>query len=72
MTPAEAAEIIGCSPAHVRFLCRKGLIKAKREESRSPVQGLPVHEYSVTKAEAERYRAKKFARSRPRGSRKAS
>jgi hypothetical protein len=72
MTPAEAAKIIGCSPTHVRFLCRTGAITAKREESTSPVQGLPIHEYDVPKAEALRYRRKKFTRGKPRGSKNVS
>lgn len=51
MTCNEAATIIGCSAIHVRYLCRKKLIKAKTQKlSNDRV------EYRITLQEAERYR----------------
>ena len=51
MTVREASEIIGVSPAQVRYLCKVGKIKAIRRDS--PTGGWY---YTITQREAVRYR----------------
>lgn len=68
MSPAQAAVIIGCSPQQVRWLIRKGTIKAKRRKSLSKVKGAPVWEYVITEAQAVQAKDhKKDGRGYPRG-----
>ena len=62
MTPTEAAAVIGCSPRHVRALIGAGKIQA------IPVPYRHGYTWSITQAEAERYRdAPTSGRGYPRG-----
>ena len=68
MSPKEAAEIIGCSPQHVRHLARTGKIKAKV---------LPVHrsgfisfEYNILRSAALAYRDRPTHGGYPRGNKR--
>ncbi len=68
MSPKKAAEIIGCTVAHVRRLIRRGKLKAKK--TLGPF-GLDcknrVHYvYSISLPEAKRYRDLPQHRGRPR------
>lgn len=57
MTPTQAAAIIGCTPSHVRALCRNGRISAKMEREEHPNgDGTPRYFYWITKTEVERFR----------------
>lgn len=67
MTPTEAAQIIGCCPAHVRFLIRQGKLKATKRVVISAVKKTRSTEYTITKAEAERIRKQKSKRGWKRG-----
>jgi len=64
MTCKEAAAVIGCSPQQVRTLIRKGKIKAHRIVCPANQYG---YRYTVTLAEAERYRDAPQTRGWPRG-----
>lgn len=62
MTPKEAAEVIGCTPHHVRVLIRKGTIRATK-------QFLPSggYVYIVNTTDVESHAAKTGLRGWPRG-----
>lgn len=53
MTPTEAALVIDCSSVHVRYLCRKGLLKASKRKLVHNPEGF---EYVIASSEAKRYR----------------
>ena len=61
MTPTKAAEVIGCSPQHVRTLIRAGKLKATRRKYPGG------YYYDVTSREAKRYRNLPLTRGWPRG-----
>lgn len=65
----EAALKIGCCPAHLRLLIRRGKIKATRVESVTPVKKLATHTYVVGESEIERFLAESNPRKQgwPRG-----
>lgn len=69
MTTEQAAQIIGCSSAHVRLLIRRGLCKAHKRASTNTKVG---YEYDVSATEARRIRDTKHQRGRPRKSQGAS
>lgn len=51
MTPAQAAEYIGCSPQWIRAMIKKRALRAKKVRTRNNQHG---YEYDITKAEADR------------------
>jgi hypothetical protein len=53
MTPNEASVVIGCSPMHIRYLCRNGTLKATKRPLRHDPNGF---EYSIAPKEVQRYR----------------
>lgn len=53
MTCNEAAIVIDCSAIHVRYLCRKGKLKATKQRLAHDPNGF---EYRITLREAQRYR----------------
>ena len=61
ITPKQAAEVIGCSVQHVRTLIRSGKIKATKRKTPTG------HYWSITPAEARRYRDKPINQGYPRG-----
>ena len=64
MTVKEAADIIGCSPSHVRTLLQRGILKGRKKPSTSNQYG---HEWVINEAEATRYRDSDQSRGWPRG-----
>ena len=63
MTPSKAAEVIGCTPRHVRALIQRGKLAAKKVHSDSA----PYFRYEITAAEARRYAREPQTRGFPRG-----
>ncbi len=64
LTPSQAAKVIGCSPQQVRTLIRAGRLRARRVPTRNNQFG---YRYTVTQAEAERYRDTPQPKGYPRG-----
>lgn len=54
MSPAEAAERIGCSPQHVRWLIRNKRLKARRVPFRGNQHGYLL---SIEEKEVDRFKA---------------
>jgi excisionase family DNA binding protein len=48
ITPAEAAQLIGVTPAHVRYLARTGLIEARKFGTSWMVRRDSVEQYAVS------------------------
>jgi hypothetical protein len=67
VTPAQAAKILGCSTGHVRLLCNRGIIKAKKVKPKhQKVKGSFF--YDIAQEEVERYKQKEHdGRGWPRG-----
>ena len=71
MNTREAARIIGCSPSHVRYLCRTRKLKAKKFPIKDG-EGVTVgYTYSIDKDQAKQYKRVKetvgWPRGKPRG-----
>ena len=66
MTPREAAELIGCSPQHVRTLVRAGKLPATRKPTDCNQHG---YRLVITRRDAQRFRdTPRRGPGRPRGS----
>lgn len=64
MTTTEAAQVIGCSPGHVRYLVRAGRLRATRLPGPYNQRG---YAWDIKRADAERYRDTPQRRGYPRG-----
>ena len=53
LSARQAAEIIGCAPGHVRWMAKRGIIKATKEDSDNNQHKF---EWLITRKEAERIR----------------
>lgn len=57
MTPAQAAIILGCTPEHVRKLCRDKVLKSTPKVVNVSGKGYETTIYQITEAEVRRYAA---------------
>jgi excisionase family DNA binding protein len=64
MSPSEAAQEIGCSKQHVRWMINNGKIEAKKIKSKHNQWG---YEYEITKKEVDRVKKTTSTRGCPRG-----
>jgi hypothetical protein len=67
VTPRQAAEIINCSAAHVRWLIRKGHLSARRVSSEDNQHG---YRYLLTYQSVKKYANLPQLRGFPRGKRR--
>lgn len=56
MTPAQAAEVIGCHPRHVRWMIAQGKVLFDRTILQVTAKGFELVQYDISADEVERVR----------------